>query len=197
MRKDQFWISKQFSTNFLHLQNTVTMWPHGAVLSLICRFTDGPVCWNFPRGCQDGIKMKTYTVMCVKHSLAKPKAHPTQRKTKLWNDTRTRTIQHYSQTGKTQKQPTCPSAEQGAKKMWCFYREACSDIKRTNNTSSTVDATRDDYPKRNTSEWENKHHTISFVCGIWSTTQKSLPMRQKRPRRGEQTCGCQRGGDWG
>lgn len=184
MRKRiSFGISKQFQPIFSTYR---ILWPHVTTW-----------CWfSFPYlqvhrwtslpeislgGCQTESKWRR--ACHVRQTLAgKTKGTPYPEKTKLWNDTRT-PVYHSAlfTTGKTQKQPTCPSAEQGAKKMWCFYREACSGIKKEqNNTSSTVDATRDDYPKRNTSEWENKHHTISFVCGIWSTTQKSLPMRQKR-----------------
>lgn len=135
---------------------------------------------NFPRRLSDGIKMKT-RLPCASNT--------------RWQNQHT--IPRENQTLKRYTHPSVPfstihnrqdteatymsmSRARGKEDVVLIPREAFSGIKREQgNTSSTVDATRDDHPRQNTSEWENKHDTVSFVCGIWSTTQKSLPMRQK------------------
>lgn len=58
--KDQFWNFKTVSTNFLHLQNTVTTCDH-MVLVLFPLFAGSQMdqsARNFPRRLSDGIKMK-------------------------------------------------------------------------------------------------------------------------------------------
>lgn len=119
--KDQFWNFRTVSTNFLHLKNTVTTWCWFSFPYLqVHRLTSLPEISL--GGCQTESKWRH--ACHVRQTLAGKTSTPYPEKTKLWNDTRT-PVFHSAlfTTGKTQKQPTCPWAEQGAKKMWCLYRE--------------------------------------------------------------------------
>ena len=71
-----------------------------------------------------------------------------------------------------------------------YTRKYYSVFKKWNNAiCSNMDGPRDDHTKWRKSD---KHHMISFICGIQNTTQMNPSMKQKQTHRHrEQICGCQ------